>query len=122
MSWVAQVLSNYKSGIGISFREYTIVVSTGAALRSSERYELVMAFGRVFPIAAVYVDCEVSIGLAEHKDFGSAQSKSSSVLLELIWRYEIRGEMNKDWTTNPGLAGLKVLIIDCLICAGGRIV
>lgn len=97
-------------------------MSTGAALRSSEVYELVMAFGRVFPIAAVYAKCGVSIGLAEHKDSGSPRGGTKSVLLELILRYEIQSEMNRDWATNPGLASLKVLIIDCLICASVRIV
>lgn len=94
MSYATQVLSNCKSCIGIIFRGCTIVVSTGAALRSSEVYELVMAFGRVFPIAAVYAECRVSIGLTEHKDSGSPRGGSSSVLLKLILRYKLQGEIN----------------------------
>ena len=73
MSYVAQDFSNSKSRVGINFGGFTMVVSTGAALRSREVYELVMAFGRVVPIAAIYAECGVSIGSADYKDSGSPQ-------------------------------------------------
>ncbi len=75
-SYISQTFSCYKSRYGTLFWDCTIVVSTGLALRSSEVYPLVMAFGRVLPKPAVYAHFGVSIGLV-------SKSKNCDEMYEL---------------------------------------
>lgn len=70
MSYKIQTFSCYNFCYGTLFLGYTIVVSTGAALRSSEVYPFVMAFGRVFPNPEFYARFRVSNALPKHKGSG----------------------------------------------------